>query len=350
MIGIGLLGCGRISENHLVGYRDPRDLDGRGEVVALCDGDPAALDRQATRHEVPARYARLEQLIDDRDVQVVAVLTPPDVRCEVVLPLLEAGKHVLVEKPFAHSLAEAQRMVDAAARHRRVLAVNQNYRWRADTLKLKELVDAGAIGDVVGMHQLHAMWRDEGPGWRRTTDYLAMAVMAVHWLDRFRWLARDEAAAVYAAARSTGQLQSRGEDWAAMTLTFRGGAIAHATEDWCSATRHRADTFVVDGTAGSLVAERNVVTRYGRAAGDEQRYDVAGEFPATFARSMRLLLEAVAGGGEPAHSGRDNLHTVAVLDACYRSAAAGEVVHLAGAGGAAATDSGASEGATGERR
>ena len=342
MIGIGLLGCGRISENHLVGYRDPRDLDGLGEVVALCDSDAAALHRQATRHEVPTRYGRLEQLIDDPRVQVVAVLTPPEVRCEVVLPLLEGGKHVLVEKPFAHTLEEAQRMVDAAARHDRVLAVNQNYRWRVDTLKLKELVDAGAVGEVVGMHQLHAMWRDEGPGWRRTTGYLAMAVMAVHWLDRFRWLARDEAASVYAAARSSGLLQSRGEDWAAMTVRFRGGAIAHATEDWCSATRHTADTFVVDGTEGSLVAERSAVTRFGREAGDEQRYELGGEFPGTFARSMRLLLAAVAGGEAPSISGRDNLNTVAMLDACYRSAAGGEVVHLdppaggdAGAAGAA---------------
>ncbi|CAA9250868.1 MAG: hypothetical protein AVDCRST_MAG77-2159 [uncultured Chloroflexi bacterium] len=335
MIGIGLLGCGRISENHLVGYRDPEDLAQRGEIVALCDPNEEALRRQATRHEVARRYTRIEQLIDDRNVQVVAVLTPPDLRCDVVIPLLEAGKHVLVEKPFAHTYEEAQRMVDAAARCNRVLAVNQNYRWRADTLKLKELVDQGAIGQVVGMHQLHAMWRDEGPGWRRTTDYLAMAVMAVHWLDRFRWLAADEATSVYTAARSTGLLQSRGEDWAAMTVKFKGGAIGQCTEDWCSATRHRADTFVIDGTTGSLMADRSTITRFGRDTGDEQKYEVSGEFPATFAHSMRLVLEAVAGGTEPSISGRDNLNTIALLDACYTSAASGEVVHLDTALGAA---------------
>jgi D-apiose dehydrogenase len=341
MIGIGLLGCGRISENHLVGYRDPEDLGRLGDVIALCDSNEEALRRQATRHEVPVRYTRLDNLIADRDVQVVAVLTPPDIRCEVVLPLLEAGKHVLVEKPFAHTYEEARRMVDAAARHNRVLAVNQNYRWRADTLKLKELIDDGAIGTVVGLHQLHAMWRDEGPGWRRTTDYLAMAVMAVHWLDRFRWLAGDEAASVYTAARSTGLLQSKGEDWAAMTVKFRGGAIGHCTEDWCSATRHKADTFVVDGTTGSLVAERSAVTRYGRETGDEQRHEVGGEFPATFAHSMRLVLEAVASGTEPSISGRDNLKTIALLDGCYRSAATGEAVHLDEEGLPAASTNGA---------
>src|SRR5687768_15755235 len=116
MIGIGLLGCGRISENHLVGYRDPVDLENLGEVVALCDSNEEALNRQATRHEVPTRYQQMEQLIADPKVQVVAVLTPPDIRCDVVIPLLEAGKHVLVEKPFAHTFEEAQRMVDAAAK------------------------------------------------------------------------------------------------------------------------------------------------------------------------------------------------------------------------------------------
>ncbi len=332
--GIGLLGCGRISENHLQGYRHGQGLEGRGEIVALCDTNETLLQQQGDKHQVAMRYRRLEDLAADDRVQVVTVLTPPDVRTGVVVPLLEAGKHVLVEKPFAHTLPEAREMVDAAAANNRLLAVNQNYRWRADTLKLKQLVDAGAIGEVVGMHQLHAMWRDEGPGWRRTTEYLALAVMAVHWLDRFRWLTGDEGAAVYAATRSTGLLQSTGEDWAAVTVTFRGGAIAHMTEDWCSASRHKADTFVVDGTTGSLVAEGKVVTRYGRDAGDEQAHDATGDFAASFAHSMNVLLWAIASGAEPSISGRDNLNTMALLDGAYRSAAAGEVVHLAPNGAA----------------
>jgi D-apiose dehydrogenase len=330
--GIGLLGCGRISENHLRGYRHPRALGGLGEIVAVCDSNPVALEQQATKYEVATRYQRWEDLAADPRVDVVTVLTPPDIRTEVVVPLLEAGKHVLVEKPFAHTFGEAQVMVDAAARTGRLLAVNQNYRWRADTLKLKELVDAGAIGQIVGMHQLHAMWRDEGPGWRQTTDYLALAVMAVHWLDRFRWLTGDEGTTVYAATRSSGLLRSKGEDWGAVTVRFRGGALAHLTEDWCSASRHRADTFVVDGTRGSLVAEGKTVSRYGREAGDEEHHQADGEFPETFAHSMRLLLEAIAADRDPAISGRDNLQTMALLDGAYRSAATGAVIHLSGDG------------------
>ncbi|MBI3972839.1 MAG: Gfo/Idh/MocA family oxidoreductase [Chloroflexi bacterium] len=326
--GIGLLGCGRISENHLRGYRHAAALDGVGEIVALCDANPAVLEQQATKHEVATQYGRLEDLAADPRVDVVTVLTPPDVRCQVVVPLLEAGKHVLVEKPFAHTLEEAREMVDAAAANHRLLAVNQNYRWRADTLKLKELIDSGAIGRVVGIHQLHAMWRDEGPGWRRTTDYLALAVMAVHWLDRFRWLTGDEGATVYAATRSTGLLQSKGEDWAAVTVTFQHGTIAQLTEDWCSASRHHADSLLIDATEGSLVAKGTTITRYGRRQGDEQQYEAAGAFPSTFAHSMRLLLQAIAEGGEPSISGRDNLGTMALLDGAYRSAATGDVIRL----------------------
>jgi predicted dehydrogenase len=351
--GIGLLGCGRISENHLRGYRRPEALDGLGEIVALCDVQAAALAQQATRYDVAVRYERLEDLAADPRVDVVTVLTPPDVRRTVVIPLLEAGKHVLVEKPFAETLSEAREMVDAAAANGRRLAVNQNYRWRADTLKMKELIGAGAIGQVVGMHQLHATWRDEGPGWRQTTDYLAMSVMAVHWLDRFRWLARSDAATVYAAARTTGLLQSRGEDWAAITTTLQNGVIAHVTEDWVSSTRRQRSLFLVDGTEGSLVADApaTTVTRYGREAGDEERYDVRGDFPATFAHSMRLLLQAITEGVEPVISGRDNLGTMALLDGAYRSAASGQVVRLEGSAhgppgglGAAGPDTGGEAG------
>ena len=90
-------------------------------------------------------------------------------------------------------------------------------------------------------------------------------------------------------------------------MKFRSGTIAHVTEDWCSASRHKADTFVIDGTEGSLVAEGATITRYSREQGDEQQYEARGEFPATFAHSMRLLLEAVAEGKEPAISGRDTV-------------------------------------------
>ena len=326
--GIGLLGCGRISENHLRGYRHGEGLNGIGEIVALCDTNAEALARQAAKHDVATTHGRLEDLLADPRVHVVSVLTPPDLRRQVIVPILEAGKHVLVEKPFTETIAEAREIVAAAQANHRLLAVNQNYRWRADTLQLKELIGAGTIGQVVGMHQLHAMWRDEGPGWRQTTAYLAMAVMAVHWLDRFRWLTNDNGAAIYAATRSTGLLQSKGEDWAAMTVTFRGGVIGHVTEGWCSASRHNADTFIIDGTQGSLVAEGPKITRYGREQSDVQQYEARGEFPATFAHSMRLLLEGIAEGKEPVISGRDNLHTMALLDGAYRSAASGEVVHL----------------------
>ncbi|HXI16761.1 MAG TPA: Gfo/Idh/MocA family oxidoreductase [Chloroflexota bacterium] len=348
--GIGLLGCGRISENHLNGYRHGQGLDGLGEIVALCDANETLLEQQSGKHQVATRYTRLEDLLADDRVQVVTVLTPPDVRTSVVVPLLEAGKHVLVEKPFAHTLEEATEMVAAAEANHRLLAVNQNYRWRADTLKLKALVESDAIGTVVGMHQLHAMWRDEGPGWRRTTEYLALAVMAVHWLDRFRWLAGDEGASLYAASRSTGLLQSKGEDLAAVTVTFRNGAIGHMTEDWCSASRHKADTFLVDGTKGSLVAEGKVVTRYGREPGDEQAHDASGDFAASFAHSMHMLLKALASGEEPCISGRDNLKTMALLDGAYRSAATGEVVHLETPANTAQPASGRSVELAGARR
>jgi len=326
--GIGLLGCGRISENHLNAYRNPAALEHRGEIVALCDADPAAVARQAAKHDVKTTYTRLEELASDPRVEIVAVLTPPEIRSQVCLPLLAAGKHLLVEKPFAHSLAEARAIVEAAARHGRRLAVNQNYRWRADTARMKQLVDAGAIGRVIGMHQLFAGWRDEAVGWRSTTDQLALAVMAVHWLDRFRWLTGDEAVSVYCASRNSGLLRSRGEDWAAVTATFRGGAIGHMTEIWCSATAHASDTFVVDGTEGSLVAEGSTVRRYGRSREDVESVELESNFVSTFATSMRELLTALDEERQPTISGRDNLQTIALLEGAYRSAATGAVVQL----------------------
>ncbi len=109
----------------------------------------------------------------DPDIDVVVVATPNDTHAPLALAALAAGKHVVVDKPFALDIAQAQSMIDAAGRARRVLGAFHNRRWDADFLALRMLLDAGALGEVVELHshfdrfrpQVPDRWRDrEGPG------------------------------------------------------------------------------------------------------------------------------------------------------------------------------------------
>lgn len=109
----------------------------------------------------------------DADIDLVVVATPNDTHAPLALAALAAGKHVVVDKPFALDVDQAQAMIDAARDAGRVLSVFHNRRWDADFLALRQLLDAGALGEVVELHshfdrfrpQVPDRWRDrEGPG------------------------------------------------------------------------------------------------------------------------------------------------------------------------------------------
>lgn len=143
-VRIGLLGYGAIGAEHTAAITE---VDGLA-LAGVCDRNPARVD--AARVVVPdlAVYADGDELVEADDVDLVVVSTPPNTHVDWTLRALRAGKHVVVEKPFCLTTAEADEMVDAAAAGDRVLAVYQNRRWDADYLALKRLVRDGAIGDV----------------------------------------------------------------------------------------------------------------------------------------------------------------------------------------------------------
>ncbi|MBV9293430.1 MAG: Gfo/Idh/MocA family oxidoreductase, partial [Frankiales bacterium] len=118
------------------------------ELAGVCDTNPQRV--AAARSVVPEvrDYADADALVAADDVDLVVVSTPPNTHADWTLRVIEAGKHVVVEKPFCITTAEADEMIAAAAASGRALAVYQNRRWDADYLTLKRAVRSGAIGDV----------------------------------------------------------------------------------------------------------------------------------------------------------------------------------------------------------
>lgn len=324
-IGIGILGCGRISRHH---FSAAQALAPRAKVVAACDVDARLLNERCDQFDVARRVSAVEELARCAEVDVVVVVTPPHVRLAVAQPLLEAGKHLLVEKPFTESMAEAHAIVDLAARLGRQVAVNQNYRWYDAIIHTRGLIQSGRIGAPTYAVIHDCVWRDEVSGWRRETTRLALAVMGIHWLDRLRWLLMDEPVAVSSLTGMRPTLASQGENETTTIVEFRNGALATLTHSWSSQTRGRANFQQFDGPQGSLVLSEDAeVTLY--SGEEEQRWSFARDFTASFGASLRLLLDAVESGQEAPHSARDNLMTMALLEACYLSAAERRRVEIA---------------------
>ena len=143
-VRLAIVGCGNISQLNAPGYLQHPRCD----VVALCDTDSERAKRRAREWSITPRiYTDLAQVLDDRAVDAVELLTPTWLHAEQVVAALEAGKHVSCQKPLAVSVAEADRIAAAVARARTTFRVTENFLYYPPIVKAKELLDAGVIGE-----------------------------------------------------------------------------------------------------------------------------------------------------------------------------------------------------------
>ncbi len=324
---IAIVGCGNVSRMHFDAYLAHPE---RIQVVAACDPVSENLQSAQQKYGFAQGFADLEEMIAQAEWEVAVVCTPTPVRRQVVEMLASAGKHILVEKPFADSYADAQHMVEICSQAGVKLAVNQNFRYHYAFEKARELVAQGAIGRVVSIVHQDLMFRQDS-GWRTQTKRHALSVMGVHWLDGFRWLLNDVATSVVCETRSSAAIQCVGETEADVQVTFKQGALASYVESFSSPLA-RTETVVL-GESGTLVLTYHGLTMFDLK--DRSQPNLQWENPyrgphkpeATFT-DLNLLLTAIERGGEPPNSGRDNLQTVALLDSAYISAAEQRMVML----------------------
>lgn len=226
MIKFGLLGCGRIAKRH-------SDLLGGGHIagaklVAVCDQVRERADAIAARFGVPAFYD-IDAFLSQEDVQAVSVLTPSGMHPAHTVAVAKAGKHVIVEKPMALRLQDADDMILACdAAGVKLFVVKQN-RFNVPVVKAREALDAGRFGRLI-LGTVRVRWcRDQSyydqDKWRGTWAYDGgvLANQASHHVDMLEWFF-GEVVSVHARA-STALVKIEAEDTAVATLKFRNGAL-----------------------------------------------------------------------------------------------------------------------------
>ena len=146
VVRVAITGCGAISEAHLRAIREA--APGVVTVAGLYDRDPARAAAKAQQHGIARVYRAWAEVLDDRAVDVVAVLLPHDQHCQVAIEALDAGHHVVVEKPMAPTVAECRQMLAAAGRAQRRIVPVHNRVYDPASEVARELVESGAIGEV----------------------------------------------------------------------------------------------------------------------------------------------------------------------------------------------------------
>jgi UDP-N-acetyl-2-amino-2-deoxyglucuronate dehydrogenase len=226
MIRFGLLGCGRIAEHHsdlLGGNR----IEG-ATLVAVCDLVRTRADAIAAKYGVGAHYD-IDDFLAREDIDAVAVLTPSGMRPEHVAACAKAGKHVVVEKPMALRLQDADDMIRVCDEAGVKFFVIKQNRFNVPVLKAREALEAGRFGKLV-LGTVRVRWcRDQAyydqDSWRGTWAYDGgvLTNQASHHIDMLVWFFGD-VISVHARA-ITALVRIEAEDTAVATLKFKNGAL-----------------------------------------------------------------------------------------------------------------------------
>lgn len=229
MVKIALVGAGGIAKRHAEAIGA---IDG-ANIVAVVDVIRDKAVNLAASCGATA-YEKMEDCLPE--VDVVYVLTPPSLHRELVVRAVEAGKHVMVEKPIAIEIADAEAMVDAARKAGVKLATAFNMRFRKGFVRLKETIESGRLGDVVNCwSQRLGMGVGSGKNWRTTRGLLCgMSIESLsHDIDMTRWLV-GEIRDVRAKTFETRKDLPGFDDNANIVFSLTNGGIATIHASWSS--------------------------------------------------------------------------------------------------------------------
>ena len=341
---IGILGSGFIvNDCHLVAYRKAGF-----NPVAIASRSRENAARVAQRHGIGTVGDGYDQLLDDPSLEVLDLAVPPNAQ----LGLIKAAcarktvKGILAQKPLGQNYREALEAVQTCEAAGIKLAVNQNMRYDHSVRAAKTLLENGTLDEpVFATLEMRAIphWMP----WQKDLGWLTLRIMSIHHLDTFRyWFGEPEG--IYCSVRTDPRTKFPHTDGiCTYILEYANGLRCVAIDDtWAGPAKEGcpSDNYIrwrIEGTNGLALGDIGwckepyttpSTIRYARK-GDQEFHEPRWPeswFPDAFIGTMAQLLVALENGAEPAISGRDNLKTMALVDAAYRSATANRRVDIAG--------------------
>jgi predicted dehydrogenase len=319
-----LIGCGGITESHLDAYRTAG-----WDVVALCSRTGQTARRRRDQFYPGAQiYTDYRRLLERDDVDVVDIALHPKPRAAAIEAALNAGKHVLSQKPFVLDLDVGERLVELAAKRGRKLAVNQNGRWSPYVSYAAHAIDAGLIGEV----QTVSMSLNWDHTWIGGTPFeqvhhVVLYDFGIHWFDLAALFFTGRKAMNVFAANAHAPAQQLKPPMISGTLVQFENGIAAMNFDAHSRFAPQ-EAICITGSAGTIRARGPICaahdltlhTRRGCA-----KPDLEGKwFNDGFRGTMGELLCAIEENREPSNSARDNLRSLALCFAAVKSADTGK--------------------------
>lgn len=355
VVNVAVIGVG-IGQFHIEGYLACPNA----RLVAICDANPMALAQAQQKYSIADGFTDYKELLQRENIDAISIALPNDLHAPVAIDALNAGKHVLCEKPLAVNGTAAQAIVDAAAASGRKLMICFNYRYRPDARWLKALIDEGQMGDL---YFTKAGWiRNNGipglGGWFTTKSRSGggpLIDLGVHVLDLSMWLrgypkVKSVSGITFAefGPRAqklfhTSRISSVGanfdvEDMAAALIRFDDDTALQLEVSWASHTKAGRDDYFVtlygnEGGSDLYVANyTNVDTvvfhnETGKVMTDS-RPQISFQKQSGHALAIDHFVECIINDTEPDATGAQGLALMQLIDAIYESARVGREIAL----------------------
>ncbi|ALN72833.1 Gfo/Idh/MocA family protein [Aureimonas sp. AU20] len=330
-----LIGCGFFAVNQMNAWADLPGV----RMVAICDRDEARLAAMGERFGIAARYRDAAEMLRAEKPDFVDIATTAPSHRALVELAASLAIPVVCQKPFAPTMNDARAMVAACERATVPLMVHENFRWQSPILAVRAALDAGTIGAPffgrVSFRSAYDVY--SGQPYLAEGERFIIEDLGIHALDIARFLFGDVAAITTRTTRVNPRI--RGEDVATMLLDHESGM--HSVVDCSYATRLEEDRFPqtlveIDGTEGTIRLDAGYRLSVTDADGTRHE-DVSPQLLRWAERpwhniqeSVFLIqkhwVEALAAGRAPDTSGRDNLKTLALVEAAYQGAASRQTI------------------------
>jgi UDP-N-acetylglucosamine 3-dehydrogenase len=343
MIKVAIAGAGAITERaHIPALRSVADA----QIVAIQSrtADKAERVARAAWPDAASRpkvYSDFDEMLARERPDAVGIFTPNNLHCEFTVKALNAGAHVLVEKPMAPTAASARKMVEAAAKARRVLMVAMQRRFGGIERAIKDALTSGAIGkpNFIRARLSHGGPQSWAPGQKWFTMASeagggAMLDLGVHVADLAIWYMGEIDSVSGQVATLAKEIEV--DDTGAMILHFKSGAIGVVEASWSSMPPLSA--IEIYGTEGRVMTgyprtDISILRADGTPAPGFSRDEVMNRFDprdllAPFRELAANFVGAIQGRVTPTPDGSDGLRAVEAIEACYRSSHSGSRIAL----------------------
>jgi predicted dehydrogenase len=331
-LGVALIGSGYIAHYHA------RALQQQSGVLlrALCSLDGQTAPGFAKQYSIPEVTDTIAGLLARSDIQAAVICTPNAFHAPYALAFMEHGQHVIVEKPMALNTAECRQMSQLATDHQVCLMVGHMWRFDADVNAIRDVVQAGTLGDMVKTkgYGIHVNWGPDGWFTRRAlAGGGALIDMGVHAIDTVRYVLGDPSPKEVYARLSTAYGDYDVDDTGLVVITWDTGTVSVIESGWWHAHADGPEASTqFFGTQGYASV---FPTLYKVKAGDAME-EIVPDLPVRkehcdqimYTRQMQSFIECVRQGKAPSPGSSEGRIVMEIVDAAYESARTGKVIDV----------------------